>query len=204
MLADQGVPFIQRHGPDPFVPPHLIDHPLNMARLTEAACDRVLAVSSVGSTRPEIPVASLVCPDDYIALSGAGSALADARGHGTRPLSGPWRDRVLAAWAEAGAGPLRVGGVYWQSPGPRFETPAEVRLISPHAELVGMTVASECVAAQEAGLEYAAICVVDNLANGVGGAPLTLEEFERGKAAGVAGLSAALGRLVPALLEVRV
>src|SRR4051794_22489445 len=87
MLADQGVPFIQRHGPDPYVPPHLIDHPRNMARLIEAGCDRVLAVSSVGSTRPEIPVASLVCPDDYIALSGAGSAFADTRGHGTRPLS---------------------------------------------------------------------------------------------------------------------
>ena len=39
----------------------------------------------------------------------------------------------------------------------------------PHADVIGMTVASECVVAGELGLRYAALCVVDNLANGVGG-----------------------------------
>ena len=36
--------------------------------------------------------------------------------------------------------------------------------------------------AAELGLAYAAVCVVDNLANGVGEAELTVEEFEAGKA----------------------
>ena len=44
-----------------------------------------------------------------------------------------------------------------------------------------MTIASECVAACELGLAYAAICVVDNLANGVGERELTMEEL-RGRA----------------------
>ena len=39
-----------------------------------------------------------------------------------------------------------------------------------HAELVGMTIASECVVAGELQLPYAAICVVDNMANGIGSA----------------------------------
>ena len=51
--------------------------------------------------------------------------------------------------------------------GPRFETPAEIRLIAEHADVVGMTIASECVVAGELGLRYAAVCIVDNLANGV-------------------------------------
>ena len=68
------------------------------------------------------------------------------------------------------------GGVYWQTNGPRFETPAEVRMLAAHADVVGMTVASECVAANQLGLEYAAVCVVDNLANGIGVETLTPEQ----------------------------
>ncbi len=63
-----------------------------------------------------------------------------------------------------------------------------------------MTIASECIAACELGLAYAAICVVDNLANGVGESELTME-----RASGRAGReprgggAAALERLAPAL-----
>ena len=52
-----------------------------------------------------------------------------------------------------------------------------------HAQLVGMTIASECVAACDLGLAYAAICVVENLANGVGERELTMEELLAGRAA---------------------
>ena len=75
---------------------------------------------------------------------------------------------MLDAWAGGRRGALRDGGVYWQTIGPRFETPAEIRLIAAHADLVGMTIASECIVAGELGLAYAAVCVVDNLANGIG------------------------------------
>ena len=61
----------------------------------------------------------------------------------------PWRRRVLAALAGER---VRDGGVYWQANGPRLETPAEVRIIAQHADVVGMTVAGECVVAGELGL----------------------------------------------------
>ena len=64
------------------------------------------------------------------------------------------------------------------SPGPRLETPAEIRLVAEHADVIGMTVATECVVAGELGIRYAALCVVDNLANGVGETELTLGEIE--------------------------
>ena len=41
-------------------------------------------------------------------------------------------------------------------------------MIAPHADVVGMTIASECVDRRRAGARYAAVCIVDNLANGVG------------------------------------
>lgn len=200
LVGDLGIAAIQRHVGDPYLTPDRIDHRANMAQLTEAGCDRVLAISSVGSLRTDLGVGSVLCPNDYIALNDAPSIFYDARGHGTRDLDGPWRAAILAAWSRApGAGPLEPQGVYWQSRGPRFETPAEVRLIAQHADVVGMTVASECVAAQEAGLLYAAICVVDNLANGLGEQALTLEEFDRGRAASAGALRTALAAVLPEL-----
>ena len=66
-----------------------------------------------------------------------------------------------------------------------------------------MTIASECVLAGELGIAYAAICVVDNLANGVGGAPLSVEDFEAGKATNRERLLAALAPLVAELGDAR-
>ena len=62
-----------------------------------------------------------------------------------------------------------------------------------------MTIASECIAACELGLAYAAICVVENLANGVGERELTMEELLAGRAANREAVAGALERLAPAL-----
>ena len=80
--------------------------------------------------------------------------------------------------------------------GPRLETPAEIGLIAAHAEVIGMTIASECVVAGELGLRYAAVCLVDNLANGVGETELTVAEFDAGRAANRERLAAALEAVV--------
>ena len=106
------------------------------------------------------------------------------------------RRRLVLAWREATDVPLVDGGVYWQTRGPRLETAAEIRLIAGHAHVVGMTIASECVAAGELGLAYAAICVVDNLANRVGDTTLTMEELLAGRAANRAAIAGSLARLV--------
>lgn len=165
--AEQGAAIVQRHGCEGgFVLPHEIDHEANLRPLLEQGVDRVLAIGSVGSLRPELGVGSLVCPDDFIALNLGDSIFADARAHSAARFSERWRKEVIAAWSEGGQAP-HDGGVYWQARGPRFETPAEIRLMAGHADVVGMTIASECVVAGELGLDYAALCVVDNLANGL-------------------------------------
>jgi 5'-methylthioadenosine phosphorylase len=165
--AEQGAAIVQRHGSDGgFVLPHEIDHEANLRPLLEQGVDRVLGIGSVGSLRPELGVGSLVCPDDFIALNLGDSIFADARAHSAPGFDPRWREEVIAAWGEGGQAP-RNGGVYWQARGPRFETPAEIRLIAAHADVIGMTIASECVVAAELGLDYAALCVVDNLANGL-------------------------------------
>jgi 5'-methylthioadenosine phosphorylase len=201
LVARHGATVLQRHGADEYRLPHRIDHVANMRSLADAGCNRVLAIGSVGSLDPAIPVGSFLCPGDFIALQLGVSAFDDARGHAMPGFDRGWRQRVVAAWAAAGAPALRDGGVYWQTIGPRFETPAEVRLIAAHADVVGMTIASECVVAGELGLPYAAICLVDNLANGIGANALELEELERDRAANLARLSGALEAVLPALGE---
>ena len=175
--AEHGAAIAQRHNGDPYVLPHEIDHAANLRALVEQGCDRVLAISSVGSLKPELAVGAMVCPDDFIALHVGISVFADARAHTAPGFDPRWRAEVIAAWRASGQEP-RDGGVYWQTLGPRFETPAEIRLIARHADVVGMTVASECILARELGLQYAALCVVDNVANGLGEGELSVPELE--------------------------
>jgi 5'-methylthioadenosine phosphorylase len=190
---------LQRHGDGgAYVLPHAIDHAANLRSLLEAGCDRVLSICSVGSLDAGIGVGSFVCPDDFIALQVTVTTFEGSRGHAMPGFDAKWRREVIDAWA-ASAGALRDGGVYWQTNGPRFETPAEIKLIAAHADLVGMTLASECIVAGELGLPYAAICVVDNLANGIAAQPLTTAEVEAHREANAARLRDALDALLPRL-----
>jgi 5'-methylthioadenosine phosphorylase len=190
---------IPRHGDDPYVQPHRIDHEANMRRLIDGGCDRVLALGSVGGLRRELDVGTFLCPDDFIALHVGRSAFDDRRSHLVPGFDSAWRELIVEAWPADGGAALRDGGTYWETIGPRFETPAEIRLIGQHADVVGMTIASESVFARELGLRYAAICVVDNLANGVGQRELTVEEFRAGRAENRERLAAAVAALIPAL-----
>jgi len=189
---------IPRHG-DPYVQPHRIDHAANMRKLLDAGCDRVLALGSVGGLHRELDVGTFVCPDDFIALHAGRSAFDDRRSHVVPGFEAGWRRQVLEAWSRSAATPIRDGGVYWESVGPRFETRAEIRLIARHADVIGMTIASECVIAGELGLPHAAVCIVDNLANGVGERELTVEEFQAGRARNRERLGAAVSAILPAL-----
>lgn len=195
-----GTVTLQRHGPaGDYRLPHSIDHAANLRSLVDSGCDRVLAICSVGSLDAGLAVGSFVCPHDFIALQIAVTIFDDPRAHATPGFDAAWRAEILAAWESSGAGPLRDGGVYWQTSGPRFETPAEIGLIVAHADLVGMTLASECIIAGELGLRYAAICVVDNLANGVAGKSLAPAELERDRERNATRLRNALDAALPAL-----
>lgn len=191
---------LQRHGTaEGYLLPHRIDHAANLRSLVTEGCDRVLAICSVGSLRAGLTVGSFVCPHDFIALQTTVTTYEDVRGHATPGFDPAWREQVLAAWRESDAGDLRDRGVYWQTNGPRFETPAEIRLIAAHADLVGMTLASECIVAGELGLRYAAICVVDNLANGIAAEPLSPAEVEHHREANATHLCEALDAVLPKL-----
>jgi 5'-methylthioadenosine phosphorylase len=190
---------LPRHGFDRDVPAHLVDHRANVRALCELGCGRMLALGSAGSLRLDLEVGSFLSPDDFYAPETAPSFYDDPRGHSVPGFDLDWRQRILDAWSERAESELVDGGVYAQTLGPRFETPAEVRALAKVADVVGMTVAAEAVLAKEAGLAYASVCSVDNLANGLTDEALTVEEYRQGRDRTAAVLKASLESVLPTL-----
>jgi purine nucleoside phosphorylase len=190
---------LPRHGFDRSVPAHRVDHRANVRALCELGCGRVLALGSVGSLRTDLQVGSFVCPDDFYAPERAPSFYDDPRGHSVPGFDLPWRKLILDSWGELSETELIDGGVYAHTVGPRFETPAEVRALAAVADVVGMTLAAETVLAREAGLAYAAVCSVDNLANGIAEEALSVEEYRRGRDRTAIVLKDALEAVLPTL-----
>ena len=74
--------------------------------------------------------------------------------------------------------PLRRG-VYIQTTGPQYETPAEIRAYERlGADAVGMSTAIEAIAARHAGMEICGISCISNLAAGLSVNPLTHAEVQ--------------------------
>lgn len=191
--------FLQRHGFDRYVRAHEIDHAAHVRALQAAGCDRVLGLASSGSLRLDWPVGTVVCPDDFYAPQVNVTIHDDARSHAPPSFDAGWRAEVVDVWRRHAGTPIVDGGIYTQTRGPRFETPAEVRALARIGDLVGMTLAAECILTKELGIAYAAVCVVDNLGNGLAVEPLTMEEFQAGVLANRVALLADLDAVLPAL-----
>ncbi len=74
--------------------------------------------------------------------------------------------------------PLKEG-VYVQTAGPAYESPAEIRMFRAlGADAVGMSTAIEAIAARHCGMEICGVSCISNLAAGISPHPLTHEEVK--------------------------
>jgi 5'-methylthioadenosine phosphorylase len=154
------------------LPPHRINYRANLAALAIAGADRIIAFGSSGSLKSEIPPGSLLIPTDYISMTDIPSIHDHATVH-VRPELSPDLGKKLSRIVPS----ARTGGVYVQTRGPRIETVAEVTALAKIADVVGMTLASEATLACELGMEFAALCTVDNYANGLGSEVVSYEHI---------------------------
>lgn len=198
------VAFLTRHGTGHGVPPHLVNYRANIAALRDVGARDVFAVNAVGSIDPALAPGDLVLLDDFLDFT---KARALTFFDGSTPegvvhvdVSTAYhpelRRELLQAAADCGQ-PIRDGGVYAAFEGPRFESPAEVRM----AGLLGGTVAGmtgipECTLAVEAGLRYAAVALVCNPCAGLVDEPVTVEEVNATLAASGERVLAVLDRLL--------
>lgn len=153
-------------------PPHRINFRANLAAMAIAGVTDIVAFGSSGSLKPEIAPGTMLIPTDYVSVTDIPSihdhAIEHVRPELSEALAQKLADLVPAA---------RFGGVYVQTRGPRIETIAEVRALAKIADVVGMTVASEATLACELHMDFAALCTIENYANGLGDEELTYEHI---------------------------
>ncbi len=198
VLMNQGsykgrkVYFLARHGGGHSVPPHLVNYRANIAALKKLDVNAVIATAAVGTMRKSMPPGSRVLIDQFIDFTKNRTPTFYEGKEGfvvhtdfTEPYCFEIRDAVIRAADKLGQ-ELIDGGCYICAEGPRFETPAEIKMMEKWGgDLVGMTNVPEVVLAREAGLCYATIALPTNYAAGISATPLTheevLEEMEKGK-----------------------
>jgi 5'-methylthioadenosine phosphorylase len=176
--------FLPRHGPNHGLAPHQINYGANALALKELGVRYVFATNAVGALRTDLPEGSLVVLDDFIDFTKQRrlTLFCDNNWKHTdfsMPYS-PLLRQMLTNAAGLTATPVCERGTYVCCDGPRFESPAEVRLFRAWGgDIVGMTGLPEAVFAREAGMEYAAIAIVTNLGAGLSQSPVNHADVVR-------------------------
>jgi len=166
--------FLARHGLQHTTPPHKINYRANISALHKLGVKRVLATNAVGSISRSFPPKSLSLLTDFLDFtSGRAFSFYDGGESGLahvgmdEPYCPTLRARLLDLASEQD---LEVfpESVYVATNGPRFETPAEIRMFERlGGELVGMTGVPEVVLARELRMHYASVAYSINWAAGV-------------------------------------
>jgi 5'-methylthioadenosine phosphorylase len=181
VLVTDKFAFILRHGhtPSEYILPHLINHRANIHAFCELGISEVVGINSTGSLKKELSPGMVIIPDDFITLTPTPTIYENKAVHITPSLNETVRQKLIAT-AHLCEIEFIDKGTYWQTPGPRLETKAEIKMMSAFADIVGMTMANEAVIALEMGMPYASACSIDNFGNGLVEEPLSMEEIISG------------------------
>ena len=152
-----------------------------MARL---GARRLILTNAAGGIHPDFAAGALMLLTDHISSFIPSPLLGpNEEAFGLRfPDMSEVYSRRLRTVAEEEAGKLGIPlkqGVYLQTTGPNYETPAEIRMFRTlGADAVGMSTACEAMTARHLGLEVCGISCITNLAAGISKAPLSHEEVK--------------------------
>ena len=174
-IFSKKVAFIPRHASGHSIPPHKINFRANIDALKNVGVTQIIATNSVGSMNENMPPGTFVIPNDFLDFSQdrKKTFYEDKVVHidVTEPYCPTLRD-ILAK-----SGDVILGGTYVCTEGPRFETPAEIRMFKMlGGDLVGMTGVPEVTLAREREICYNSICIVSNYASGISQSELTIDE----------------------------
>ena len=158
---------LARHGREHTIPPSQVNYRANIAALKTAGCTHIIATTAAGSLREEIRRGDLVVIDQFIDFTKQRKMTyneAFEPHHPAHcPMADPYdkrlRDILITECKQLGY-PCHERGTLVTIEGPRFSTRAEsnmFRILG--ADIINMSVATETVLANEAGIPYAAIAM---------------------------------------------
>lgn len=166
--------FLARHGSGHSVPPHLVNYRANIMALKNIGVKKVIATAAVGSLNKNMKPGDFVIIDQFLDFTKLrvstfyeGGSQGVVHTDMTDPYCREVREFIFSTALSLEL-PVHMGGCYVTAEGPRFETPAEIKMFKLlGGDLVGMTSVPEVVLAREAGLCYATIAMVTNFAAGI-------------------------------------
>lgn len=144
---------------------------------------KMIVTNAAGGVNTEFNPGDLMIIEDHISLFVPSPLIGKNTEFGTRfPDMSNAYSKAMIDKAESFAKENNINikkGVYFQTSGPQYETPAEIKMIRTFgADAVGMSTACEVIAAKHAGMEVFGMSCITNMAAGIQMAELSHEEVQ--------------------------
>jgi len=158
---------LARHGRGHTIPPSQVNFRANISALKKAGCDHIIATTAVGSLKEEIHRGDLVIIDQFIDFTKQRKMTFHESFEPGNPIHTPMADpydsrlrKILIDECKALNYLFHEKGTVITIEGPRFSTRAESFMFRGWgADIINMSIATETVLANEAGIPYAAVAM---------------------------------------------
>ncbi len=207
-VNDVEIVYLNRHGLDPGISPHLINYRANLWALKQLDVTDIVSVFAVGGITEHMSPSTIVIPDQIIDYT---SGREHTFCHEQEPVhhfdfTWPYDVGIRTELMKSAVSlnlPVISNGTYAAVQGPRLETAAEIKKLERDGcDVVGMTGMPEAALARELELRYAAVAVVVNWAAGKGNQiAISLSEIEIHIKTGMDSIHKLLETALPAILE---
>ena len=161
------VAILSRHGRDHSIPPTQVNNRANLWAIKKLGCTHILVTTACGSLREEIGRGDMVVLDQFIDFTRLRKvSFFESFEHGQlnhTPMADPFDAELRKCILENGEElhlKIHPKGTVVTIEGPRFSTRAESHMFRQWgADVINMSVAPECILANELGIPYAAIAL---------------------------------------------
>jgi len=166
-IGDVDVVLLARHGREHTVPPTEVNFRANIQALKDEGVTHILATTACGSLKKGIERGHLVILDQFIDFTRYRKVTFHDKFEPNKPIHTAMADpfsedlrKILNETAKELGLDHHPKGTVVTIEGPRFSTRAESRMFSQWgADVINMSIAPECVLANEVGIPYAAIAM---------------------------------------------
>ncbi|HZY93381.1 MAG TPA: S-methyl-5'-thioinosine phosphorylase [Candidatus Bathyarchaeia archaeon] len=185
-VSGKSAVFLLRHGEHHENPPHKVNYRANIWGLKTLGVERIIATNAVGGIDEQLNPGDMVSPVDIVDFTKSRpGTFYDGPPVTHIDVSQPYCPKIreaLAAASKENGRPVRANIVMASTQGPRYETPAEIRMLKMlGCGIVSMTGAPEVFLARELEMCYASISFVTNMAAGMQRTLSATEVEERGR-----------------------
>ena len=166
-IGEVEVVVLSRHGSDHAIPPTQVNNQANIWAIKQLGCTHILATTACGSLREEIKRGDLVILDQFIDFTRLRKvSFFETFEHGQlnhTPMADPFhvelREKLIEQAKKLNLS-FHPAGTVVTIEGPRFSTRAESKMFRLWgADVINMSVAPECILANELQIPYAAIAL---------------------------------------------